>query len=29
MKFIHKDFLLRTRTAARLYHQFAEDRADI
>jgi glucuronate isomerase len=25
MKFIHKDFLLRTRTAARLYHQFAEE----
>jgi glucuronate isomerase len=24
MKFIHKDFLLHTRTAARLYHQFAE-----
>jgi glucuronate isomerase len=24
MKFIHDDFLLRTRTAARLYHQFAE-----
>jgi len=25
MKFIHDDFLLRTRTARRLYHQFAED----
>jgi glucuronate isomerase len=25
MNFIHDDFLLRTRTAARLYHQFAED----
>ena len=25
MKFIHNDFLLRTKTAARLYHQFAED----
>ena len=24
MKFIHEDFLLHTRTAARLYHQFAE-----
>jgi glucuronate isomerase len=24
MKFIHDNFLLRTRTAARLYHQFAE-----
>ena len=24
MSFIHKDFLLRTRTAARLYHQFAD-----
>lgn len=24
MKFIHPDFLLQTRTAARLYHQFAE-----
>ena len=24
MKFIHEDFLLQTRTAARLYHQFAE-----
>jgi glucuronate isomerase len=25
MKFIHEDFLLQTRTARRLYHQFAED----
>jgi glucuronate isomerase len=25
MKFIHDDFLLRTRTAVRLYHQFAEE----
>ncbi len=25
MKFIHEDFLLGTRTARRLYHQFAED----
>ncbi|MEY2466123.1 MAG: glucuronate isomerase [Verrucomicrobiota bacterium] len=25
MKFIHKDFLLTTRTARRLYHEFAED----
>ncbi|HOX58231.1 MAG TPA: glucuronate isomerase [Candidatus Paceibacterota bacterium] len=24
MKFIHEDFLLQTRTAARLYHQYAE-----
>jgi len=24
MKFIHEDFLLQTRTAKRLYHQFAE-----
>jgi|ERR1035437_7342447 glucuronate isomerase len=24
MKFIHEDFLLETRTARRLYHQFAE-----
>ena len=24
MKFIHEDFLLQTRTARRLYHQFAE-----
>src|SRR3954465_11333708 len=25
MKFIHEDFLLQTRTARRLYHQFAEE----
>ena len=25
MKFIHEDFLLQTRTARRLYHEFAED----
>ncbi len=25
MKFIHEDFLLQTRTARRLYHQYAED----
>src|SRR5262245_2135966 len=25
MKFIHDDFLLQTRTARRLYHEFAED----
>jgi glucuronate isomerase len=25
MKFIHEDFLLQSRTARRLYHQFAED----
>ena len=29
MKFIHEDFLLQTRTAARLYHQFAETGADL
>ena len=28
MSFIHEDFLLTTKTARRLYHQFAEDRAD-
>src|SRR6516165_1742719 len=25
MKFVHEDFLLQTRTARRLYHQFAEE----
>ena len=25
MSFIHEDFLLTTKTAQRLYHQFAED----
>ena len=29
MRFIHPDFLLHTRTAARLYHQYAEAGADL